>query len=158
MITVSQYWMGRDVAYASELTFEIERNAEITVGRINLALSLFKVDTGIDLDECASGWRPGAVNAGTPGASKGSKHMTAEAGDVRDTANRDFARWCLKNLSKLEAIGLWLEDPRHTWHAAAGGRPWVHLQTVPPRSGSRVYLASSAPATAPLLVEQGGVA
>lgn len=158
MLKPSAYWMGRDLQYAAELTAEIEANAAVTIDRINQAVGLFEIDTGIALTEWASGWRPGAVNAATPGAAKGSKHQTAEAGDVRDTPNRDFARWCLKNLDQLEAIGLWMEDPRHTWHQAAGGKPWVHLQTVPPGSRRRIFIASDKPATAPLLVEQGGVA
>lgn len=156
MLTLQNYWMGRDVAYADELTFDIERNAAVTVGRINVLAAMFKSETGITLDTWASGWRPPTVNGGIANAAKGSKHLTARAGDVRDTPERDFARWCLRNLDKLESIGLWMEDPQWTWREQAGGAPWVHLQTVPPGSGRRVFIPSTSPPLASLLPEQGG--
>ena len=47
----------------------------------------------------------------------------------------------------LAEVGLWLEDPR--WTFDPKGDHWVHLQTVPPRSGNRVFVPSDAPAKDP---------
>jgi hypothetical protein len=148
MITLADYWNGRDKKYARCLTQEICNNAITTVSRINRLLGLAEQD-GVDCDVVASGWRPLAVNDVTANAAKNSKHVTALAADVRDTERRDFARWCLRNLKQLEAIGLWMEDPRWT-------PTWVHLQIVPPGSGRRVYIPSIKPPLAAPLPEQRG--
>lgn len=158
MITLDDYWMGRDVKYRRDLNEDIIQNAQITVERVNELLGHFYDDVGIEVDEVASGWRPPSVNESTSNAAKASTHLTAEACDLRDTENRDLARWCVRNTKRLESVGLWMESPEHTWRAAANGKPWVHLQIRAPRSGRRIYIASNAPATAPLLLEQGGVA
>lgn len=150
MLTLDKYWMGRDRGHRDQLTPEIIANAQITVEKIQQLAAEFTAETGIELDTWASGWRPPAVNAGVKNAAKGSNHLTAKAGDVRDTTERDFARWCLRNLRRLEAIGLWMEDPQWT-------PTWVHLQIVPPGSRRRVYVPSTQPPLAGLLPEQGGV-
>lgn len=151
MLTLNKYWMGRDVRYAEALTPEIEANAVTTVHRINLLVAEFEAETGIVIETWTSGWRPPAVNSGTANAATGSRHLTARAGDVRDTALRAFASWCLRNLDRLERIGLWIEDPQWT-------PTWVHLQTVQPKSGLRVYRPSDVDPLVPRLPEQGGVA
>lgn len=159
MITLDDYWMGRDVKYRRDLNEDIIQNAQITVERVNELLGHFYDDVGIEVDEVASGWRPPSVNEATSNAAKASTHLTAEACDLRDTENRDLARWCVRNTKRLESVGLWMESPEHTWRATVpGAQSWVHLQIRPPRSGRRIYIASNAPATAPLLIEQGGVA
>lgn len=149
MLTLDKYWMGRDRGHRDALTEEIVQNAQLTVDKINMLVGEFEAETGITLDTWASGWRPPAVNAGVKNAAAGSKHLTAKAGDVRDTPARDFARWCLRNLDRLQDIGLWMEDPQWT-------PSWVHLQIVPPGSGKRVYVPSTQPPLAKLLPEQGG--
>ena len=156
MITLDKYWMGRDVKYRAMLTHEIIQNAQVTVDKANALLERFEAETGIVIDTVASGWRPPAVNGNTQNAATGSRHLTARAVDVRDTPARDLARWCLRNLKQLEEVGLWMEDPQWTWDESGGGKPWVHLQIVPPRSGRRVYIPSTKPAMARLLPEQGG--
>lgn len=144
MITVQHYWMGRDKTYAAELTNSIRTNAAETVRRVNQLLAAAAADgvePGINPQtgtQVASGWRPAGVNAATPNAAKASKHMTGEACDIRDTAGRDLARWCLANVDKLREIGLWCE--RFQWTPT-----WVHFQIVPPASGLRIYVPSSAP-------------
>lgn len=157
MITLDDYWMGRDLKYRADLTPEIIANAQVTVDRVNQLIEAYRDCTGVELSEVASGWRPPAVNEATSNAAKASTHLAGQGCDLRDNANRDFARWCLQNEDLLAEIGLWMEDPRHTWRAP-DGRPWVHLQIRPPRSARRVFIANAGPATAPLLVEQGGVA
>jgi hypothetical protein len=156
MITLEKYWMGRDIKYRAMLNHEIIQNAQMTVDKANELLKRFRAETGIDIDTVASGWRPPAVNSNTKNAATGSRHLTARAVDLRDTPDRDLARWCLRNLDQLEDIGLWMEDPQWTWNEKAGGAPWVHLQIVPPGSGRRVYVPSTQPPLAKLLPEQGG--
>jgi hypothetical protein len=80
----------------------------------------------------SSGWRPQAINAALANASPRSKHLSCEAIDLEDPEGALDA-WCLRNLDALEAVGLWLEHP----DATPG---WCHLQTVPPRSGRRVFM------------------
>lgn len=147
MISAKQYFMGRDTIYASELTPAIKTNALRTVALINVALGAFAKDTGIILTQVASGWRPLCVNCETSNAAEHSRHITADAGDIRDTANRDFARWCCRNQPLLAKIGLWVE--RFEWTPT-----WVHMQTVPPMSGTRIYRPSMAPAKCVRLPEQ----
>lgn len=153
MITVADYFMGRDVRYSAALTAKIKANAAVTVHRVAQLLALAALDgVVLGIDEVtgthvASGWRPPAVNDKTANAANGSTHLTAEGCDLQEASGRPFARWCLRNLDKLEAIGLWMEDPRWT-------PTWVHLQTRPPKSGRRVYVPSMAPAKTLPLPEQ----
>jgi hypothetical protein len=153
VITLTDYFMGRDRTHASELTDEIRGNAALTVARVNLLLAAADedlVEPGIDEvtgTPVASGWRPAGINARTQNAATGSKHLDGRGCDLQDTPERRFARWCLRNLAKLEEIGLWMEDPQWT-------PDWVHLQTVPPGSGLRVYRPSAAEPLVARLPEQ----
>ena len=126
MISLADFYMGRDVAYASELTKELRWNAAITVARANDLLASFGEDREVN-----SGWRPAIVNATTYGAATRSKHMTCEAIDLSDH-DGDLDEYCLTHLDLLEGIGLFLEHPAST-------KGWCHVQTVPPRSGKRVF-------------------
>jgi hypothetical protein len=146
MITLDGFFNGREKKYARELTDDIRNNASLTVKLINELLKLADGD-GIPCCVCSSGWRPLAVNDVTSNAAKGSKHISGLAADILDYPQRDFARWCLRNLAQLERIGLWMEDPRWT-------PTWVHLQIVPPGSGRRVYIPSVKPPLAAPLPEQ----
>lgn len=132
MITLNDFWMGRDKTHSAELTPDIVRNAEVTVQRANLLLSEFRHDTGdTEIRKVNSGWRPAAVNAATPNAALRSKHMTGQAIDISDPEG-DLDEWCLSHLEVLERIGLWLEHPSAT-------KNWCHVQTVPPKSGRRFF-------------------
>ena len=138
MITLKDYYMGRDETYKSLLTPQLRANASITVASANWLLNA-AVSGGIYLEVhpesktlVTSGWRPPAVNAATPTAAKNSKHMTCEAIDIYD-ADGDLDEWCIDHLDVLEKLGLWLEHPSATL------RGWCHVQTVAPRSGKRVF-------------------
>jgi hypothetical protein len=159
MITPKAYFMGRDVAFPDELTDALRAHAAETIARVNMLLSLAAnvgVQPAIE-PYVASGWRPKAINEHTSNAAGASRHITCEAIDLHDTKpGRPLARWCLANPAKLEAVGLWMEDPRWCWREKENGEPWVHLQTVAPASGHRVYIPSSAPATAAALAEPFG--
>lgn len=126
MITLPEYWMGRDTKYPDAMTPEIESNALETLYRVNLLLESFGETRKVN-----SGWRPPEVNAKTPGSALKSKHMTGQAIDLADP-DGDLDQWCLDNESELERLGLWLEHPSAT-------KNWCHLQIVPPKSGRRIF-------------------
>ena len=146
--------MGRDRLYGADLTPEVTGNAVILLARVNMMLARAVLD-GVHpaLDQAtgsavASGWRPRAVNEVIPNAGRTSKHIIGCAIDLRDAMpERLLARWCLRNRAALVETGLWMEDPR--WTPA-----WVHVQSVPPGSGSRVFVPSDSPALAARLPEQ----
>ncbi len=151
-ISISDYWMGRDKTHASELTPEIQLNAEATVQRVNLFLAAADaagVHASIDAitkTVVGSGWRPASINAGVANAAKKSTHMTGEACDIRDTGKRPLATWaCSKEgRAALAEIGLWCERPQWT-------PSWLHVQIIASKSGNRFYIPSTAaPLCAPL--------
>lgn len=125
-LKLADYYMGRDKLHRSELTRELRAHARETLLRVNRLLRR----AGL-MCRVTSGWRPAAVNAAVPGAARGSKHLSCLAIDLEDR-NGALDAWCLANLGVLEELGLWLEHP----DATPG---WCHLQTVPPRSGNRVF-------------------
>ncbi len=126
MITLQDYWMGRDEEYPLAMTPQIERNAQRTVDLANQLLLRYGGHAKVN-----SGWRPPQVNAATPGAAKFSRHMTGEAVDLADPEGM-LDDWCMENLPVLEKLGLWMEHPAAT-------KGWCHLQTIPPKSGRRVF-------------------
>lgn len=78
-----------------------------------------------------SGWRPERYNHLIPGASKTSKHITCQAVDLNDPDGK-LGEFALKHPEILEELGLWAEHPSVT-------KRWLHLQTVPPKSGKRFF-------------------
>ena len=127
ILTLADYYMGRDALHAGELTLSLRENAACLVQRANTLLRR----AGRRACVVNSGWRPPAVNAAVANASPRSRHMTCEAVDLADL-DGSLDAWCLAHLDELAAIGLWLEHP----DATPG---WCHVQSVPPRSGSRVF-------------------
>lgn len=158
MITITQYFMGRDEAYAAECTLQIRRNAASLLLPVNALLSLAAAE-GVtpwrgDHDgfpsDVVSGWRPHSVNDATSHAGKFSAHLDALALDMRDAPDRRLARWSLRNAHPgglLEQHGIYMEDPRWT-------PSWVHWSTRVPGSGHRVFIPSAAPPLALALPEQ----
>jgi hypothetical protein len=127
VITLADYFMGRDAMHAAELSEELRANALQTVTRANALLERARVPVIVN-----SGWRPQAINASIPNASPRSKHLTCQAIDLNDESDALDA-WCLAHLDVLESLGLWLEHP----DATPG---WCHLQIIAPRSGRRVFM------------------
>lgn len=137
-------------------------NAHVTIYRANLVLVAMHADgvePGIDQashNAAASGFRPPGANSATSNAASHSTHLTCEAVDIQDWIDRRVAIWCLKNLPKMAAIGLWMEDPRWT-----GGRenhdPWCHWQIRGPKSGNRIYIPSVEPAGDPTFYTAHGL-
>jgi|SRR6185369_8992351 len=128
MITLTDYWMGRDKEFPLAMTPQIEHNAEITVQLANALLARFGQGRKVN-----SGWRPPQVNAAIPTAAVNSKHMSAQAIDLADP-DGDLDDWLMSVPGQLalEDIGLWMEHPSAT-------KGWAHVQTVPPKSGRRVF-------------------
>lgn len=128
MISLTDYWMGRDKVHPLAMTPQIEKNAALTVQLANALLAKFGQGRKVN-----SGWRPPAVNAAIPTAAVNSKHMTGEAIDLADP-DGDLDEWLLTEAGQraLEELGLWMEHPAAT-------KGWSHIQTRPPKSGRRVF-------------------
>ena len=73
------------------------------------------------------GFRPQSCRVGVPS----SAHKEAEAVDRYDPTG-DIDKWCMKNLSKLEACGIYIEHPSAT-------EGWSHWSIRRPKSGNRVF-------------------
>jgi hypothetical protein len=134
MITLKEFFMGRDVTFASVLTPEITKNAEDLLTRVNFLLALFyTTNPKAHSRRVNSGWRPPALNAKTPGAAPMSNHMTGKAIDVGDDdGSLDEWLMTLPGQKALVDARLWIEHPSATPR-------WSHFQSVPPRSGRRVF-------------------
>jgi hypothetical protein len=132
MITLEKYFMGRDKTYEKELTEELIGHAKETVYRASTLIQEYMNATGNSEPSVRSGWRPLSVNAKIPNASKNFKHITCQAVDLADNSGK-LRKWVMANLDKCEEIGLWVEHPDHT-------PSWLHIQTCPPKSESRVFV------------------
>ena len=137
MITLANYYMGRDRSYPQLLSTDLRNNAARTVEAANLLLAAAEADgvkfkPNLATAMVRSGWRPPAVNGNTPGASKTSLHMQCLAVDLEDVGGR-LGAWCLLRADTvLRDLALWLEHP--------GSTPsWCHVQLKPPGSGNRVF-------------------
>jgi hypothetical protein len=138
MIQLADYFMGRDREFGHLLGHDLRHNAGVTVEVANKLLVLAKT-AGVSLEASprtgsivSSGWRPPAVNSSVPGAAVRSKHLSCQAIDLYDP-DGDLDEWCLAVAeTALRDLGLWLEHPAAT-------KGWCHVQTVPPRSGRRVF-------------------
>lgn len=120
------YWKGRDVQYASELTPEIKVNAEKLLLKVTELLKRFGQERS-----ATSGWRPLSVQMEINPRAPKSNHVTGNAIDLADGDGK-LKEWCVFNLHHLEELGLWMEDPAST-------PTWVHLQQRPPNSGKRIF-------------------
>lgn len=131
LITLKDYWMGRDEKYSQDLSKEIKENAQELVTKVNA----FLTELGVTEAKVSSGWRPKTINDATPGASKGSAHLTGQAVDILDDKEQSLAKKVLENLDIAEKHGLWIEDPKRT---IGKNQNWLHLQTRKAKSG-RVF-------------------
>jgi hypothetical protein len=134
VITLADFYMGRDVTYAIELTVDIRNNAAVTVARVNdLLADFYASQPQGSYRTVNSGWRPPEVNASTSGAARNSKHMTGQACDLSDD-DEMLDSWLLgAGRPSLVRIGLWQESPNSTPR-------WSHVQIVAPASGNRVFI------------------
>lgn len=139
MISLQDYWMGRDREFPMAMSPDLERNASLMVELANKLIVLARVG-GVVFDTnprtgtvVSSGWRPASVNANTPNAAPNSKHMTGQAIDLYDP-DGDLDDWLMTEDGQrvLSDLGLWMEHPSAT-------KGWSHVQSIPPRSGRRVF-------------------
>lgn len=137
IVTIEQYWMGRDKQYPNDLTPEVVQNAKELLAKVNLFLK----EIGVDKATVSSGWRPAGLNAGVAGAATKSNHIIGKAIDLRDTDGKLWEK-VAANLHVAQRLGLYFEDKRYT-------PTWTHIQSVPPKSKKRVYIPSLAAAPAP---------
>ena len=133
-LTLNEYLMGRQVSYS--LPEATRLNAEELLHRVNELIEVMSADDVMfdkrpDGTYINSGWRPPAVNSGIANAAPRSKHITGQAIDLYDPEG-EIDEWCMENPQVLETVGLWQEHPAAT-------KGWCHLQSVPPRSGRRVF-------------------
>ena len=78
-----------------------------------------------------SGWRSVKYNATIPGAAVNSKHVTGQAIDLADP-DGVLDNILFNDTTLLVEASLWLEHPAST-------KGWTHWQSVPPKSGNRVF-------------------
>jgi hypothetical protein len=138
VITLADYYMGRDRTHGHLLGSDLRANAARTVEAANALLVLAKTG-GVSLEASprtgtivSSGWRPPDINGATPGAALRSLHMQCLAVDLFDP-DGDLDDWLLANADTvLRDLALWLEHPAAT-------KGWAHVQLRPPRSGRRVF-------------------
>lgn len=135
MFTKEEFLMGRDKQYPSEYTKEISDNLDKLLEVMNKVRSAYGKPMTV-----SSGWRPAAINSATSGAAAKSNHMIGLAVDIKDDGS--VRKWVLDNLQLMKDLGLYFEDWRWT-------PTWCHFQIVPPKSGKRIYVPSTAPAKEP---------
>ena len=126
MITLQDYWMGRDKGVPARADAPDRKNAAMTVQLANMLLLKFGEGRKVN-----SGWRPPAVNVATPNAAMNSKHTPAKISTADPDGDLDEWLMTAEGQAALVEIGLWMEHPAAT-------KSWTHLQTVPPKSGRRV--------------------
>jgi hypothetical protein len=135
MITKRELLMDRDKSFPKEYTSEVSNNLDKLLVAINIVRAAYGKPMRV-----TSGWRPAGVNSIIGGANR-SNHMLGLAVDIADP-NGELAKWLLNNLDVVSKAGLYLEDFRWT-------KGWVHFQIVAPKSGKRIFIPSTAPATQP---------
>jgi len=130
MITREQYF-GL-MSHRDPPTIEAMDNAEVLLERVNRLLESL-VPTNISavlVPVVNSGWRSASYNATVKGAAPTSKHIRGQAIDLADPME-ELDGYLTDAI--LEQFELWRESPIAT-------KGWVHLQSVPPRSGNRTYI------------------
>jgi hypothetical protein len=134
-LTLDDYLMGRASLY--NCPQETKANSADTVEKVNSLLAVLeeqKVPLEIHpktLTIISSGWRPPEMNARIKNAAVKSKHITGQACDLYDPEGL-IDDYLMDFPGVLQAIGLYMEHPAST-------KGWSHVQTVPPRSGRRVF-------------------
>ena len=136
MITLQQFYMGRDLTHGHLLGSDLRANEARTVETANALLVLAKT-AGVTLEASprtgsivSSGWRPPDINGATPGAALRSLHMQCLALDLFDP-DGDLDDWLLSVADTvLKDLGLWMEHPAAT-------KGWAHVQLRPQGSYAR---------------------
>ena len=137
MITLADYFMGRDKTHKKELTDEHLNNARVMVEKANSIISILS-ENNISFERnpktgtiISSGWRPASVNARVKNAAPKSKHMLCQAVDIYDPEG-EIDEWLVTNEAVLRSVGIHIEHPSAT-------KGWSHWQCVPPKSGRFIF-------------------
>lgn len=115
MITLDEYFKGRDKKYPKEFKEEYYGNAKELLSRVNLFLSSINI---VNV-KVTSGWRPPSINKRIPRAAKMSLHTVAKAVDIYDP-HKALKDLIIENTPLLKVHNLWMEHPAWT-------KTWVHL-------------------------------
>lgn len=113
---------------------EIRANADDLLERVNALFDDIVNTYGLhqfENPEVRSGWRPASYNATVPNAAPNSKHITGQAVDISDNEG-ELDEFLFARTTLLIKHGLYMEHPLST-------KSWCHLQSIPPRSGNRVF-------------------
>lgn len=108
-------------------TKEVESNLKTLLIRMNAVRNLYGKPMVV-----TSGLRTLIDQARINPSAPQSKHLLGQACDISDRDGELWA-WVEKHLDEMAAIGLWFEDGTYT-------DGWVHFQTVPPKSGKRIFV------------------
>jgi hypothetical protein len=127
MITLQDYYMGREVIYSKDLTEGVVQRATLLLPKIDAILKAFGEERKVN-----SGWRPKQLQMKINPKAPNSKHITGDAIDLEDRDGK-FKLWCVAHEDVLESLGLHMEHPKAT-------PTWVHLQQVAPKSGKVIFI------------------
>lgn len=129
LLTLEDYF-GRHSAVETP-SEEVKANALDLLARVNVMLDRMCHIEAARSPQVNSGWRPAGYNAGVPGAAVKSKHITGQAIDLADP-DGELDEYLSTYQQALIEAGLFMEHPLAT-------KNWCHLQSVPPRSGRRIF-------------------
>ena len=134
MLTLDVYFKHKK-QYEKEFNQEIFNNGLLLLQKVDQLIEILSVNNMFFTEKegniISSGWRPVSYNSKVKNAAKKSNHTLGKAIDLYD-ANNKVGKYLLKNKKHLEELGLYCEHP----DATPG---WLHIQTVPPRSGNRFF-------------------
>lgn len=134
LLTRDMYFKGRNRKFSQDLTDELKINADKIIARSSELLNRI----GIGKCYVTSGWRPKSINAQV-GGSLNSQHIYCNAIDISDPTGI-MGKWCSENIESLAEIGLWMESLVATHKSEDKREWWVHLQSVAPKSGNRIFM------------------
>lgn len=139
-ITLSDYFMGRDEEFKSELTPDVSTHASKLLQKVNALLKELEDSGELKSDQdykITSGWRPTSVNESITNAAKKSLHQTGNAIDILDDKEQTLCNVIKKNYTLLKKYGLWMEDPDHT---KGKWTNWCHLDDSTSRSDREIRI------------------
>lgn len=125
-LSIREYYGSITIEQRQLITPEMSQNAATLIGRVNRFLSVFG-----EYRRILAGWIPEPVNHAWPHAPVACKNATMEAVDLHDPEG-DLDQFVMDNQKLLQTCSLWAEHPATT-------RGWCHLQSVPPKSGRRIF-------------------
>ena len=133
MISSEDYFGRMSRIAGEEPSREIRENASVLLARVNALLmepELGQFEATHD-PKVNSGWRTPGYNASIANAAPKSKHMSGEAIDIADPDNK-VGYYLMTHRDLLTKHQLYMENAGATLN-------WLHLQSVPPRSGNLVF-------------------